>query len=60
MKTQDQFSNSENCKSKQQRPKQLEIFPEQIKPEIARALEVKPENIRQYNNEIEPLDSNEM
>lgn len=62
MKTQmaEQFSHLESYGNKRKEPIQLELFPKQIKTQIANILGVKHENTRYYNNEIEPLDSSEM
>ena len=60
MKAQEQFLPLENYRSEWDIPKQLEIFPEQVKAEIVNILEAKPEDISRNNNEIEPLDSHDM
>ena len=60
MKAQEQFLRLENYRSEWDKPTQLEIFPEEIKAEIVDIFNVTPENIKNKNTEIEPLDSDDM
>jgi hypothetical protein len=57
---QEQFLHLENYRSEWDSPKQLEIFPEEVKAEIVNILDAKPEDISSHNNEIEPIDSRDM
>ena len=60
MKIQEQFLPLENYKSEWDKPKQLEIFPEEAKAEIVDIFNAKPENIKNEVKEIEPIDSSDM
>ena len=59
MKVQDQFLHLENYRSEWDKPKQLEIFPEEVKAEIVNILDAKPEDINRHNKN-EHLDSSNM
>ena len=58
MKWQEQFLPLENYKSEWNKPKQLEIFPEEARAQIVDVLNAKPEDIRSEVKELEPLDAN--
>ena len=60
IRAQEQFLHLENYRSEWDTPKQLEIFPEEVKAEIVNILDAKPEDISRHNNEIEPIDSKDM
>ena len=60
IRAQEQFLHLENYRSEWDSPKQLEIFPEEVKAEIVNILDAKPEDISRRNNEIEPLDISDM
>ena len=60
MKIQEQFLPLENYRSEWDKPKQLEIFPEEAKAQIVDILNAKPENIRNEVKEIEPIDSRDL
>ena len=59
MKVQEQFLHLENYRSEWDKPKQLEIFPEEIKAEIVNILDAKPEDIS-HHNKNKSLDSRDM
>jgi len=59
IRAQEQFLHLENYRSEWDSPKQLEIFPEEVKAEIVNILDAKPEDIS-HHNEIEPIDSRDM
>ena len=56
----EQFLPLENYKSEWDKPKQLEIFPEEAKAQIVDILNAKPENIKNEVKEIEPIDSHDL
>jgi hypothetical protein len=58
MKGQEQFLPLENYKSEWNKPKQLEIFPEEARAQIVDVFNAKPEDIRSEVKELEPLDAN--
>jgi len=58
MKGQEQFLPLENYKSEWNKPKQLEIFPEEARAQIVDVFNAKPEDIRNEVKELEPLDAN--
>jgi hypothetical protein len=60
MKCEEQFLPLENYRSEWDKPKQLEIFPEEVQAEIVDIFNANPENIEKKVVEIEPLDSDEM
>lgn len=60
MKAQEQFLPLENYRSEWDKPKQLEIFPEEVKAQIVDIFNANPENIRNNSKDIEPLDINEL
>ena len=60
MEVQEQFLPLENYKSEWNKPKQLEIFPEEARAQILDVLNVDPEDIRNNSKEIEPLDISEL
>ena len=60
MRWQEQFLPLENYRSEWDKPKQLEVFPEEVKAQIVDIFNANPENIKKEVVEIEPLDSDEM
>ena len=56
----EQFLPLENYKSEWEKPKQLEIFPEEAKAQIVDIFNAKPENVRNEVKEIEPIDSRDL
>ena len=60
MQAQEQFLHLENYRSEWDKPKQLEIFPEEIKAQIVDIFDAKPEDVKKEVIEIEPLDSDEI
>jgi len=60
MEVQEQFLPLENYKSEWNKPKQLEIFPEEARAQIVDVLNANPEDIRNNSKEIEPLDISEL
>ena len=60
MNIKEQFLPLENYKSEWDKPRQLEIFPEEAKAQIADIFNAKPENIRNEVKEIEPIDSRDL
>jgi hypothetical protein len=60
MKCEEQFLPLENYRSEWDKPKQLEIFPEEVQAEIVDIFNANPENIEKKVVEIDPLDSDEM
>ena len=60
MQAQEQFLHLENYRSEWDKPKQLEIFPEEVQAEIVDIFNANPENIEKKVVEIDPLDSDEM
>ena len=60
IRAQEQFLHLENYRSEWDKPKQLEVFPEEVKAQIVDIFNANPENIKKEVVEIEPLDSDEM
>jgi len=60
MAAQEWFLPLENYRSEWDKPKQLEIFPEEVKAQIVDIFNANPENIRDNSKDIEPLDINEL
>ena len=60
MKCEEQFLPLENYRSEWDKPKQLEIFLEEVQAEIVDIFNANPENIEKKVVEIDPLDSDEM
>ena len=60
MEVQEQFLPLENYKSEWNKPKQLEIFPEEARAQIVDVFNASPKNIRNNSKEIEPLDINKL
>jgi hypothetical protein len=60
MKAKEQFLPLENYRSEWDKPSQLEIFPEEVKTQIVDIFNAKPEDLKKYSKEIEPLDIDEM
>lgn len=60
MNIQEQFLPLENYKSEWDKPKQLEIFPEEAKAQIVDIFNAEPENIKNEVKEIEPIDSHDL
>ena len=50
----------ENYRSEWDKPKQLEIFPEEVKAQIVDIFNANPENIKDNSEDIEPLDISEL
>ena len=53
MNVQEQFLPLENYKSEWNKPKQLEIFPEEAKAQIVEVSNAKPENLKKISEKIE-------
>ena len=60
MNVKELFLPLENYKSEWDKPRQLEIFPEEAKAKIVDIFNAKPENIRNEVKEIEPIDSRDL
>lgn len=58
--SQEQFLHLENYRSEWDKPKQLEIFPEEARAQIVDIFNANPENIRNNPKDIEPLDIDEL
>ena len=60
MNAQEQFLPLENYRSEWDKPKQLEIFPEEAQAQIVDIFNATPENLKNETQEIEPIDSHDL